>query len=178
MRADADPVGRPHPGADDEEDRRDHELDVDHRGAQEDDRLLGQVLQHADRDRRPQERKVRRDARRPQRQDHRRPGFDDSCGLRQKALHRGRRDQGIPDAGRGQPGSRRRPHRRDAGRFDRARRLPEIRAGHGLLRPQGPCRRRSRNPRAGRRRRRAQGRHGVEGKDQRRDQGHPRQRQI
>jgi polar amino acid transport system substrate-binding protein len=64
------------------------------------------------------------------------------------------------------------------GRFDRARRLPEIRAGRRLLRPQGLCRRRFRNPWAGRWGRRAQGGHGAQGKDQRRDQGHPRQRQI
>ena len=39
------PVGRPDPGADHQEDRRDHEFHVDHRRAQEDDRLLRQVLQ-------------------------------------------------------------------------------------------------------------------------------------
>ena len=38
------------------------ELDVDHRRAQEDDRLLRQILQHADRHHRPEGREVRRDA--------------------------------------------------------------------------------------------------------------------
>ena len=51
------------------------------------------------------------------------------------------RDQGIPDPGRGQPGSRRRPPRRGAGRFHRARRLPEVRSGQGMLRPEGHGRR-------------------------------------
>ena len=50
-----------------------------------------------------------------------------------------RRDQGIPDPGRSQPGSRRRPHRRHPGRFDRARRVPEVGPGQGLLRLEGQC---------------------------------------
>ena len=54
---------------------------------------------------------------------HRRAGLDHAFRLRQEALHRGRRDQGVPDPGRGQPGSRRRPHRRDAGRL-RSRSTP------------------------------------------------------
>ena len=40
-------LGRHYPGADQQKDRHHHQLDVDHRRAQEDDRLLRQVLQHA-----------------------------------------------------------------------------------------------------------------------------------
>ena len=45
----------------------------------------------------------------------RRAGLDDALGLCQEAFRRRRRDQGIPDPGRGQPGSRSRAHRRHAG---------------------------------------------------------------
>ena len=75
------------PALTDQEDRRDHELDVDHRRAHEDDRLLRQVLQHADRRHRRQGPEVRRDARRTEGQDHRRAGIDHARGLRQEALH-------------------------------------------------------------------------------------------
>ena len=86
----ADRLGRHHPGADDQEDRRDHRLDVDHRRAQEDDRLLRQVLQHADRHHRPEGPDIRRHAGRPQGQDHRRPGVDRPRRLRQEAFRRQR----------------------------------------------------------------------------------------
>ena len=117
LRHHADRLGRHHPGADHQEDRRDLELDVDHRRAQEDDRLLRQILQHADRHRRRQGPEVRRSPRRPQGQGDWRAGLDGPFRLRQEAFHRGRGDQGVPDAGRGQPGSRRRAHRRHAGRI-------------------------------------------------------------
>ena len=121
---------------------------------------------------------VRRDAGRAEGQDHRRPGVDHPCRLCQEALRRGRRDQGIPDPGRGQPGSRRRPHRRHAGRLDRARRLPPVRPGQGLLRPEGHVAEDLEvlGPGVGAGLRKEDT--AIKDKHQRRHQGDPRQRQI
>ena len=117
-------LGRHHPGADHQEDRRHHQLDVDHRRAQEDDRLLRQVLQHATPGIiGPKDQKFDATPAGPEGQDHRRAGLDHAFHLRQEAFHRSRRNQGIPDPGRGQPGSGRRTPRRRAGRL-RSRSTP------------------------------------------------------
>ena len=136
------------------------ELDVDHRRAHEDDRLLRQVLQHADR---------RSSAPRTQTfdatpegldgQDHRRAGLDRPCGLRQEALR--------PTAAEIKEYQTQDEANQDlaAGRIDAIQAdsialdaFLQVRAGQGLLRPQGQCRRRPRDPRPRRRRRPAQGR--------------------